>query len=231
MLTAEQREKHELGYDDFWVELGLGDRTRCSPPGVHVGAPVVFSAPTRAIGELLVGPAMDNRVGLALMDALIDVTERPRLRAVARRDRPGGERPARRAGARARASASTPRSRSTSVSSATSRRSTSASTRTSLGDGPIVVHRDTGIIYDRLLTQHLLALGRAHDLPAQDGLFAGYGSDGLALAESGSPTALLTVGRPATRTPRSRRSTRAISTATVDLLRALVTAPLPQRPR
>ena len=37
--------------------------------GVHVGAPVIFSAPTRRVGELLVGPAMDNRVGLALMDA------------------------------------------------------------------------------------------------------------------------------------------------------------------
>ena len=32
-------------------------------------------------------------------------------------------------------------------------------------------------------------------LPAQDDYFAGYGSDGLALWESGTPTALLTVGR------------------------------------
>ena len=42
---------------------------------MHVGAPVIFSAPTRKVGDLLIGPAMDNRVGLALMDAMIDTPE------------------------------------------------------------------------------------------------------------------------------------------------------------
>ena len=30
VLTAEQREEHRIGYDDFWVELGLRDRRRSS---------------------------------------------------------------------------------------------------------------------------------------------------------------------------------------------------------
>src|SRR3954466_1530957 len=70
VLTAAQREA-ELGFDDFWVESGFGSRAAALDAGVHVGAPAVFCAATRTFGDLLVGPAMDNRVGLAIMDALI----------------------------------------------------------------------------------------------------------------------------------------------------------------
>src|SRR6478735_4197562 len=72
VLTAAQRDEHRLGYDDFWVEVGLDSRDAVQAAGVHVGSPVVFSAPVRTIGELLIGPAMDNRVGLAVMDAVLD---------------------------------------------------------------------------------------------------------------------------------------------------------------
>src|SRR5262245_8759771 len=65
VLTPVQRES-ELGYDDFWVELGLGDRAAVLAAGVHLGSPVVFASPLRVMGDLLVGPSMDNRVGLTL---------------------------------------------------------------------------------------------------------------------------------------------------------------------
>src|SRR3954463_2778818 len=48
VLTPEQREE-DLGYDDFWVELGLGSREAVFEAGVHLGSPVVFSAPLRAM--------------------------------------------------------------------------------------------------------------------------------------------------------------------------------------
>src|SRR3954454_6832319 len=72
VLTAEQREQHRLGYDDFWVELGLPDRAAVLGAGLHVGSPVVFAAPVRRVGDLLVGPSMDDRVALAVMDAVMD---------------------------------------------------------------------------------------------------------------------------------------------------------------
>jgi tetrahedral aminopeptidase len=73
---------------------------------------------------------------------------------------------------------------------------------------------------------HLLELARRNDLRAQDGLFAGYGSDGLALWESGTPTALLTVPTRYTHTGFEAIDPADLQT-TVDLLRALVTGPLP----
>src|SRR3954468_5143365 len=53
VLTAQQRDEPGLGYNDFWVELGLPDRAAALEAGVHIGSPVVFAAPARALGALL----------------------------------------------------------------------------------------------------------------------------------------------------------------------------------
>src|SRR3954454_22767764 len=79
VLTASQREEHELSYDDFWVELGLGSGAAVYEAGVDVGSPVVFSADMRAYGDLLVGPSMDNRVGLALIEAVAGTVDKDAL--------------------------------------------------------------------------------------------------------------------------------------------------------
>ena len=86
------------------------------------------------------------------------------------------------------------------------------------------MHRDTAIIYDRTLTLRLLGLARERGLPAQDGLFAGYGSDGGPLWESGTPTALLTVPTRYTHTAFEAIDPGDLQT-TVDLLAAFVAAP------
>jgi endoglucanase len=229
VLTAKQREEHRIGYDDFWVELGLRDRASVLALDLHVGAPVVFAGEVRSLGRLLVGPSMDDRVGLAAMDALLDAVAGEELpcelwlaatvqeenglhgaRALARHDRWDaaialevglvGDVPG----------------------------VAEQEHGTRLGGGPIAVHRDTGIIYDRPLTMHLLMLAARRGIAAQDGLFAGYGSDGLALWESGTPTALLTVGTRYTHTAFEAIDPGDLQ-ATVDLLAALVREPLPAR--
>lgn len=227
VLTVEQREKDKLAYDDFWVELGLGDRAAVLDAGIHVGSPAVFSALARSVGELFVGPALDNRVGLALMDALIGTEGLAcELWLGATVQEENGLH-----GARALALAE----RFDAVVAldvglvGCTPGVSEKEFGTRLGDGPIIVHRDTGIIYDRLLSQYLLALARAQEIPAQDGLFASYGSDGLAIAETGSPTALLTVGTRYTHTAFETIHPRDLD-ATADLLRAFLTAPLPERP-
>jgi endoglucanase len=222
VLTAKQRETHELSFNDFWVELGMS-RAAIAAAGVHVGAPVIFSAPVRRVGELVIGPAMDNRVGLALMDAALDFTDLAcELWLVATTQEENGLH-----GARALireqhfdAAIALDVGLAGDIPAVEEREY-----GTKLGAGPIVVHRDTGIIYDRILSQHLLGLG----VPAQDGLFAGYGSDGLALAEAGSPTALVTVATRYTHTAFETIDPRDLDT-TVDLLRAFLTSPLPARP-
>jgi endoglucanase len=230
VLTAEQREEHRLGYDDFWVELGLPDRAAVAGRGIHVGSPVVFSAAVRRVGELLAGPSMDNRAGLAIMDALVDAADARELQcelwlAATVQEENGLH------GARAFAQAE----RFDAAIAldvglvgdipAVKEREHPAR----LGAGPIAVHRDSGIVYDRILTQHLLGLAREIGIAAQDGLFAGYGSDGLALAELGWPTALLTIPTRYTHTAFETVHPRDLD-ATLALVHALVTTALPGRP-
>src|SRR3954469_5780167 len=197
VLTNAQRDA-SLGFDDFWVELGLGSREAVLAAGVHVGSPVVFSTGVRVLGDLLVGPAMDNRVGLAIMDALIGTEGLAcELWLGATVQEENGLHGARALALAERFDAAV----AVDVGLVGDIPAVDEKEYpTTLGDGPIVVHRDTGIVYDRRLSQHLLALGRAQGIPAQDGLFASYGSDGLAIAETGTPTALLTVGTRYTHT-------------------------------
>jgi endoglucanase len=230
VLTAEQREEHRLGYDDFWVELGLPDRDAVAARGIHVGSPVVFSGPVRRVGELLAGPSMDNRVGLAIMGALADAVDAPELGCelwlAATVQEENGLHGARALARAERFDAAIALDVGL-VGDIPAVRDREHPAR--LGAGPIAVHRDSGILYDRALTQHALALARDRGLAAQDGLFAGYASDGLALAESGSPTALLTVPTRYTHTAFETVHPDDLET-TLALVRALVSSPLPGRP-
>src|SRR4051794_20877251 len=229
VLTPAQREQ-DLGYDDFWVELGLGDREAVREAGVHLGSPVVFSAPVRAMGDLLVGPSMDNRVGLAVMDALIDAVAGAQLACElwlgATVQEENGLHGARALALAERFDAAIAVDVGL-VGDIPAVDEKEYGTR--LGKGPIVVHRDTGIVYDRLLSQHLMALAGERGIAAQDGVFASYGSDGLAIAETGSPTALLTVGTRYTHTAFETIHVGDLD-GSVELLRALVTGALPTRP-
>jgi putative aminopeptidase FrvX len=225
VLTNAQREA-SLGFDDFWVELGHDSREAVLAQGIHVGSPVVFSAEVRALGELLVGPAMDNRVGLAVMDALIGTEGLAcELWLGATVQEENGLHGARALALAERFDAAIAVDVGL-VGDIPAVDEKEYATR--LGGGPIVVHRDTGIVYDRLLSQHLVGLGGEHGIPVQDGVFASYGSDGLAIAETGSPTALLTVGTRYTHTAFETIHAADLTTS-VELLRALVTSPLPPR--
>jgi putative aminopeptidase FrvX len=228
VLTAKQRDQHELSFNDFWVELGVGTRDALLDAGVHVGAPVIFSAPTRRVGDLLIGPAMDNRVGLALMDAAIDTDDLAcELWLIATTQEENGLHGARALVREERFEAAI------ALDVGLAGDIPAVEEReygTKLGAGPIVVHRDTGIIYDRTLSQHLIALGQTNGVPVQDGLFAGYGSDGLALAEAGSPTSLVTVATRYTHTAFETIHPDDL-TATAELLRLLLTTTLPARRR
>jgi endoglucanase len=84
------------------------------------------------------------------------------------------------------------------------------------------------IVYDRTLTQGLVGLAHARGIPVQDGVFAGYGSDGVAFHDAGSPTALLTIPTRYTHTAFEAVHRRDVE-QTVELLRVLVTGGLPER--
>jgi tetrahedral aminopeptidase len=79
ILTPEQRDKTLWEWSDIFVEIGAASRAEAEGLGVQIGDRVIWNPPTRQMGALAVGKAMDDRAGLAVMDRLLEVLDRDRL--------------------------------------------------------------------------------------------------------------------------------------------------------
>src|SRR5437870_12251834 len=73
VLSAEQRTKTRLDWQDVFVDIGASSHTEAMARGVQVGDRVIWNPPTRRMGDFAYGKAMDDRVLLAIMDRLLDV--------------------------------------------------------------------------------------------------------------------------------------------------------------
>ncbi|MCY4106055.1 MAG: M42 family peptidase [Chloroflexi bacterium] len=80
ILTPTQRDQHTLGWNDLFVDAFFRSREEAQDAGVHIGDRIIWNPPTRAFGKFYSGKAMDNRVSLALLEALLPRLEPSRLR-------------------------------------------------------------------------------------------------------------------------------------------------------
>ncbi|MBD0321125.1 MAG: M28 family peptidase, partial [Gemmatimonadetes bacterium] len=65
-MTPEQKERLKLGWDDLFVDVGLS-AAECAERGVRIGTRMVWDSPPRKVGRLLVGKALDDRLGVAVL--------------------------------------------------------------------------------------------------------------------------------------------------------------------
>lgn len=218
-------ENHRLTWDNFWVDFGLATRAEVEAGGVHIGAPVVFEAAIRQLGEYRVsGCAMDDRVGLTVMDAVHAVICRRRdlacdvWLAVTTREEGGMH------GAAALAHAERfERVIGLDVGLCGDLPGISQLVHTGrLGSGPMIVHKDGTTIYDRELSRALQKAGKRAGVAMQDVAFSHYGSDGVRFTQGGSPSALLAIPTRYTHTGFEMVDLRDLA-ATVDLLTCFVT--------
>jgi tetrahedral aminopeptidase len=79
ILTPEQLGKTLWEWSDIFVEIGATSRAEAEARGVQIGDRVIWNPPTRQMGLLVVGKAMDDRAGLVLMDRLLEVLDRDHL--------------------------------------------------------------------------------------------------------------------------------------------------------
>ena len=197
IVSEAQRQRDRLDYDDLFVDIGATSRDEVVARGIHVGAGVIWNPPVRRLGTRIYGKAIDDRVALALMTILLEELDpagfaydvylaatiqeeiglagAESLRwdvdadlAIALDNGPVGDIP-------------------------------TVSERelpTTIGGGPVLVHKDGRIHYDYDLTWRLADLAAREGIPVQHGVYQQFGSDGAALIRQGIPTALLT---PATR--------------------------------
>jgi putative aminopeptidase FrvX len=79
ILSLEQRNKLALDWNDLFVDVCMSSRAEVEAVGIQIGDRVIWNPPTRQSGKFYYGKAMDNRVSLALMEALLTRLDKSRL--------------------------------------------------------------------------------------------------------------------------------------------------------
>lgn len=201
LATLALPEPSALTWDDFWVDTGLS-RAELEERGVTPGTRVIWDATTEQFGPHVVGKALDDRVLLAVLTAVLRRVQPDDLNceltlaatvqeeigvvgatALATRERfdaavvlevgLAGDVP----GVDLRAMP------------------------LRLGDGPVLIHKDSLVHYDHRLTRRLEETAAAAEIPIQHAVFGSFGSDGAALMKADIPAALVAFPTRYTHTP------------------------------
>ena len=220
VASRAQRNGAALDWPDVFVDVGARTRAQALAWGIHPGAPIVPSAPTRRVGGNVVGKALDDRAGLAIMNRLLDGLNRDALAfdlwfastvqeeiglvgagsvrdfdlAIALEIGLAGDIP------------------SVGLQHVPAR----------LGAGPILGHKDAAVAYDVALGRRLQATAERLGMPLQHLVFLNFASDAKAFIANGIPSALLAFPARYTHSPIETAAEGDLQ-AMLTLLRAFVT--------
>jgi putative aminopeptidase FrvX len=190
-LTPEQRQRTVLSWDDIFVDAGL-TAEEVAAHGIGVGTRMVWDPGIERIGRLLVGKAMDDRLGVAVLVALARRLDPARLRfdvtlGLTVQEEIGmlGASSLARDGGFDRAfvidnglAGDIP-----TVSA--------AHVPVRLGGGPVLVHRDSSAHYSRRLIRELRETAVRGGVPVQEAVLYHYSSEGGHVLRQGVETVLV----------------------------------------
>jgi endoglucanase len=203
VVGGRNSQKDQFAWNDWFVDIGARSGEDVEELGIGPGARVIWNPETRRIGRNITGKAMDDRAALAIATVV-------------------GERLAQRKDVPYEIwLASTVQEECGLLGAASlvdevgfdcaigldvgltgdipgpDERDFPAR----LGAGPIVVYQDASCHYSRPMSDKLIDIAKAKDIPIQRAVFQNYGSDGAALIRRGVETALLTYPTRYTHSP------------------------------
>jgi tetrahedral aminopeptidase len=191
LRSAARRESEALGWDDLFVDLGLRSAKEAQKLGIHPGVSVIWNPPsTRRLGGNIVGKAMDDRAALAIAVEVARRAARPRLGyevwVASTIQEEGGL-----IGADGLA-----RDYDLAIAIDIGLVGDIPGVSTdevpcALGNGPVLVHKDSAVRYHKDLTEALARTAKAADISVQHVAFQSYASDAAALLKKGIPAALV----------------------------------------
>jgi endoglucanase len=191
-LTPEQKARTTLSWDDLFVDVGLS-AAECAAHGVRVGTRMVWDPAIRRVGRLLVGKAMDDRLGVAVLvelarrlsgaDRRCDVTL-----ALTVQEEIGmlGASSLARDGRSFDVGFTIDNGLAGDIPTVSE-----AHVPVRLGMGPALVHRDSSVHYSRRLIAELRATAEREGIPVQDAVLYHYSSDGAHLVRQGMESLLV----------------------------------------
>lgn len=191
-LTPEQKDRTRLTWDEIFVDVGL-TAAECAERGIRVGTRMVWDPEIRRLGRLLVGKAMDDRLGVAV---LVELSRRlqgakPRFDvtlALTVQEEIGmvGASSLARDGRSFEMGFIIDNGLAGDIPTVSE-----AHIPVRLGAGPALVHRDSSVHYSRRLIAEMRALAERRAIPVQDAVLYHYSSDGAHLVRQGMETLLV----------------------------------------
>lgn len=202
VMTAAQREQSQREWNDIFVDIGASSADEVRARGLDIGCPVVWYPRTRRFGKFFCGKAMDDRLGLAVMDCLLQQIERDSLRydlyfASTVQEELG----------MVGASALPLRIPLDLVICLEIGLAGDIPTvdqcdiPVKLGNGPLLVVKDSYVHYNRTLTLALRHIAGVNGIPVQMAVLPSFASDGLQFIRAGMATALLAAPTRYTHSP------------------------------
>lgn len=188
--TGRQRRKTEIEWDDVFVDIGAVSRAEVEEMGIRPGCPVILDSKTRRVGRYIQGKAMDTRACLAQMitfareydragsgyDVYLSATVMEEIGVV---------------GAWSVGHSEFDLAVCLEVGLAGDIPTVGTKqVPVSLGKGPILVHKDSGVHYDERILAGLERAAALANVPVQHAVFYGFNSDGSAFIKRGIPAAL-----------------------------------------
>jgi putative aminopeptidase FrvX len=191
-MTPEQREATRYGWNDLFVDVGMTAQ-ECAAQGIGIGTRMVWDAPVRRVGRLLVGKAMDDRLGVAaLMETAQRVAESDRAFdvtfALTVQEEIGmvGASSLSRDGRQYDLGIVVDNGLAGDIPT-----TWAGNMPVRLGGGPTVVYRDSTLHYSPRLIAALKAVASRRGIPVQSAILYHYASDGAHLARQGIEMALV----------------------------------------
>ena len=194
-------ELHDADWDDFWIDSGLS-HAELVARGVTPGSRVIWDAPCERLGRQIVGKALDDRVGLAIIcelarrlvgstlscDLALVCTIQEEIGAIGAAGVAAIEKFDRAIVIETGLVGDVPNVGELAVPAR-------------LGGGPILVHKDALVHYDRKLTRELESAANRAEVTVQHAVFGGFGSDGSELMRADIPSAMIAFPTRYTHTP------------------------------
>jgi len=195
-IAGPKKKKMIPTWDEVFIDIGLQSATEVEEMGIHIGTPVVYAAPLEKVGNHLMGKAFDDRIGLTVMIALAE-----RLSKTPKETRPTVtfvSTVMEEIGARGVESVA----RNINVESvlvlevglADDYPGTHGEASVSLGDGPVIVVKDSQLVYSHKINQKIIEIAEKRDIPIQRAVYHNYATDGYRIAAQGQPVS--TIGIP-----------------------------------
>jgi endoglucanase len=201
LATLALPEPNELTWRDFWVDTGL-TKEELLQAGVTPGTRVIWDARTEQFGPHVVGKALDDRALLAVMTELVRrvpaVEMRCQLTLAATIQEEIGLIGAAAISARHDYEAAVVLEIGLAGDVPLVQEDMMP---LHLGEGPILVHKDSLVHYDYRVTQALEKAAATAGVTIQHGVFGSFGSDGSAFMKADIPSAMLAFPARYTHTP------------------------------